>query len=172
MVYGRRYLSLGLTLWLLFVLVPLALAQGGNTVEVTLVDGQIQMENSLPAGPTTFNIVNNGTHEHSFEIEGGELEEELEPHLQPGESGTLTVDLPVGTYEVYCPVADHQAQGMTMQLTVTAATEPAQQPAQAQPPALPATGGVRLPWSGILLLGVGLLVLIGGLSLALTRRTR
>jgi hypothetical protein len=147
-------------------------AQGNNPVAVTLVDGQIQMANSIPAGSTTFNITNNGTTEHSFEIEGNGLEEELDPHLQPGQNGTLTVDLQPGTYEVYCPVGNHRAEGMTMQLTVTAATEPAQQPAQTQPPALPATGGIHLPWSGVLLVGVGLLALMGGLSLAVTRRTR
>jgi len=163
MVTVRRSLSLAVILLLLFALVPLALAQGDNPVEVTLVDGQIQMVNSLPAGSTTFMVTNNGTKEHSFEIEGNGIEEELDPHLQPGENGTLNVDLQPGTYEVYCPVGDHRAGGMTMQLTVTAAT---------QPPALPATGGVLSPGSGILLLGLGLLVLISGLGFALTHRTR
>ena len=158
MVTVRRSLSLAVILLLLFALVPLALAQGDNPVEVTLVDGQIQMVNSLPAGSTTFMVTNNGTKEHSFEIEGNGIEEELDPHLQPGENGTLNVDLQPGTYEVYCPVDDHRAQGMTMQLTVTAATQPA---------ALPATGGVLSPGSGILLLGLGLLVLIAGLNSAL-----
>lgn len=173
----RRFLSLAVILLLLFTLVPLALAQGGNPVEVSLIDGQIQMVNSLPAGSTTFMITNNGTKEHSFEVEGNGLEEELDPHLQPGENGTLTVDLQPGTYEVYCPVGNHRAEGMTMQLTVTAATEPAQQPAQTQQPAqqpgaLPATGGVLSPGSSLLLLGFGLLVLVSGLSMALTNRTR
>jgi hypothetical protein len=209
----RRLLSLAVVLLLLFVLVPLALAQEGNTVDVTLIDGQINMVDSLPTGPTTFNITNEGTKEHSFEIEGNGIEEALEPTLQPGESGTLEVDLQPGTYEVYCPVGDHREMGMTMQLTVTgegAGTTPGTEPqtvpeatseaaeaqavpeatpeaaqaeaqaapeatpeaAQEQPAALPATGGVLSPWSGILLLGLGLLVLIGGLSLALARRTR
>jgi hypothetical protein len=163
MVNVRISLSLVVILLLLFALVPLALAQGDNPVEVTLVDGQIQMVNSLPAGSTTFNVTNNGTNEHSFEVEGNGIEEALDPTLQPGENGTLQVDLQPGTYEVYCPVGNHRAEGMTMQLTVTAAT---------QPPALPATGGVLSPGSGMLLLGLGLLVLISGLGFALTHRTR
>lgn len=163
MVTVQRSLSLTVILLLLFALVPLALAQGNNPVEVTLIDGQIQMVNSLPAGSITFNVTNNGTKEHSFEIEGNGIEEALDPTLQPGQSGTLNVNLQPGTYEVYCPVGNHRAEGMTMQLTVTAAT---------QPPTLPTTGGVRSHGSGILLLGFGLLVLISGLGFALTHRTR
>jgi hypothetical protein len=159
-------------LLLLFALVPLAMAQGDNPVEVTLIDGQIQMVNSLPAGSMTFMVTNNGTKEHGFEVEGNGIEEELDPTLQPGENGTLQVDLQPGTYEVYCPVGNHRAEGMTMQLMVTAATEPAQQPEQTQPPALPATGGVLSSGSSILLIGFGLLVLISGLGFALTHRTR
>jgi hypothetical protein len=150
-------------LLLLFALVPLAMAQGGNPVEVTLIDGQIQMVNSLPAGSTTFMISNNGTNEHGFEVEGNGIEEELDPTLQPGENGTLQVDLQPGTYEVYCPVGNHRAEGMTMQLTVTAATEP---------PALPATGGALSTGSSSVLIGFGLLVLMSGLGFALTHRTR
>ncbi len=164
----RRCFTLTVISLLLLTLAPLALAQD-NTVDVTLVSFQIEMPASLPAGPTTFTITNNGTHEHSFEVAGNGIEEKLEANLQPGESGTLEVDLPPGTYEVYCPVADHKDQGMLVELTVTETT---QETAQTQPAALPATGGVLSPGSGILLLGLGLLVLIGGLSLALARRTR
>jgi len=167
MTYVHKVFGLGILLVIVFsvLMVPLALAQEGGTVEVTLEDGQINMVDSLPAGPTTFMITNNGTEEHSFEVEGNGIEEELDPHLQPGENGTLEVDLQPGTYEVYCPMADHRGQGMEIELTVTAATD-------TTPSALPATGGVLSPGSGILLLGLGVLVLIGGLSLAFARRTR
>jgi uncharacterized cupredoxin-like copper-binding protein len=30
----------------------------------------------------------------------------------------LTVDLTPGTYEVYCPIDDHRAQGMQVEVTV------------------------------------------------------
>jgi uncharacterized cupredoxin-like copper-binding protein len=90
-------------------------------VQVTLVDGEIQMEDTLPAGPTTFEVTNAGEMLHNFEIEGEGIEEELENDLTAGQSGTLSVDLQPGTYEVYCPVADHAEQGMRMTLTVTEA---------------------------------------------------
>jgi glucose/arabinose dehydrogenase/uncharacterized cupredoxin-like copper-binding protein len=90
----------------------------GNTVQVSLVDGVIEMPATLPAGLTTFEVTNNGMMEHNFEIEGGDIREELDENLQPGESNTLTVDLPAGEYEVYCPVGDHAAQGMQLTLIV------------------------------------------------------
>jgi uncharacterized cupredoxin-like copper-binding protein len=44
----------------------------------------------------------------------------LPENLAPGASGTLTVDLAAGTYEVYCPVGNHADEGMRVDLTVTA----------------------------------------------------
>jgi uncharacterized cupredoxin-like copper-binding protein len=89
-------------------------------VEVELVSYEIHMPQTLQAGTNTFHVVNHATdEEHSFEIEGNGIEEELESHLQPGEEGTLTVDLPAGTYTVYCPVEDHRtAHGMEIEVTV------------------------------------------------------
>lgn len=89
-----------------------------QTVDVDLIDGQINMPITLAPGLITFNVTNSGTMEHSFEIEGQGLEAELDPHLQPGESGQLQVELAAGTYTVYCPVADHADQGMRLELTV------------------------------------------------------
>jgi uncharacterized cupredoxin-like copper-binding protein len=97
---------------------PMAGAMG-ESVAVSLTEFAIDMPNELPAGPTTFEISNDGTVEHSFEIEGQGIEEELEPHLRPGASDTLTVDLAPGTYEVYCPVDEHADHGMRLELTVT-----------------------------------------------------
>jgi glucose/arabinose dehydrogenase/uncharacterized cupredoxin-like copper-binding protein len=95
-----------------------AVSAAGETVTVSLKEFTIAMPTELPAGPTTFEIANDGSVEHSFEIEGQGIEEELEPHLQPGASGTLTVDLKPGTYEVYCPVDEHADHGMRLDLTV------------------------------------------------------
>jgi uncharacterized cupredoxin-like copper-binding protein len=91
----------------------------GETVAVSLMEFAIDMPSELPAGPTTFEITNNGTIEHNFEVEGQGIEEELPENLAPGASGTLTVDLAPGSYEVYCPVGNHRNQGMLVELTVT-----------------------------------------------------
>ena len=36
----------------------------------------------------------------------------------PGEAGELTVHLEPGTYSIYCPVADHEDEGMRRWLKV------------------------------------------------------
>lgn len=90
-----------------------------NAVSVLLTEFTIDMPAEIPAGPTTFEISNAGTIEHSFEIEGQGIEEELEQNLQPGETQTLELDLAPGTYEIYCPVDEHADKGMEMELTVT-----------------------------------------------------
>lgn len=94
-------------------------AAEGNTVEVSLTNFEIGMPSELPAGPTTFQVTNNGDSVHNFEVEGQGIEAVLEQDLQPGESATLEVDLQAGTYEVYCPVGNHADRGMSLELTVT-----------------------------------------------------
>ncbi len=96
-------------------------ATGGeaNAVQVTLRDGEIVMDEELPAGPTMFEITNAGALVHNFRIDGQGITEELEEDLQPGETQTLEVDLLPGEYEVICPVNDHADQGMRLQLMVT-----------------------------------------------------
>jgi hypothetical protein len=90
-------------------------------VQVTLADGEIQMPQTLAAGRTTFRVRNAGTREHSLEIEGEGIEEELQPRLQPGQEGALVVDLTAGSYRFYCPVDDHAELGMELQVQVTGA---------------------------------------------------
>jgi uncharacterized cupredoxin-like copper-binding protein len=95
-----------------------AAAAGGEVVEVSLVDGAIEMPATLAAGPIRFEVTNNGTIEHNFEVEGGGIEEEFVENLAPGETQTMAVELSPGEYRFYCPVADHAQQGMELTLTV------------------------------------------------------
>ncbi|MFO8079177.1 MAG: cupredoxin domain-containing protein [Armatimonadota bacterium] len=90
-----------------------------ETVEITLVDGEIQMPDTLSAGMYMFDVTNEGDLVHNVEIEGQGIEAMLDEDLQPGESGTFSAELEPGEYEVYCPVGDHAEQGMQMTLTVT-----------------------------------------------------
>jgi uncharacterized cupredoxin-like copper-binding protein len=96
-----------------------ATAAAGAPVAVSLREFAIAMPDSLPAGPTTFQVTNNGTIEHSFEIEGQGIEQKLDHNLKPGETMTLQVDLKPGSYDAYCPVDGHRGQGMEVKLTVT-----------------------------------------------------
>lgn len=117
--------ALALALCLLGWGAPAALAhdpqQEGAVVQVSLVDGAIEMPNTLPAGLTTFEVTNNGTNEHNFEIDGQGLEEEFDHDLAPGESMSMQVELVEGEYDVYCPVGRHAEHGMRLTLAVTAA---------------------------------------------------
>lgn len=176
---------------LLAAVAPLALAQDANRVEVGLIEHEINMPDSIPAGPTVFEVTNNGSAPHNFEIEGQGIERVFEVNLQPGETQTMEVDLVPGSYTIYCPVGNHRQMGMELQLNMTEAdmaqatpemaetveTDPAAQatetPAAAEPapaaeatatPAvatLPQAGGTLTPWASILLLVAG-----GGLVLA------
>jgi plastocyanin len=62
-------------------------------------------------GTYTFEATNNGQTEHALEIEGSGVEEETET-LRPGEKGTITVELKMGEYEMYCPIDGHRDRGM------------------------------------------------------------
>lgn len=97
-------------------------ASDADTVEVGLRAFTIDMPSSLEPGPTVFRVTNAGEIAHNFEVEGQGIEEVFETNLQPGDTNTLRMDLEEGTYTVYCPVGDHQAEGMELELTVSGGT--------------------------------------------------
>ncbi|MCI0711292.1 MAG: PQQ-dependent sugar dehydrogenase [Chloroflexi bacterium] len=92
---------------------------GGAAIDVSLVEFSINMPTQIQSGSVTFNVTNNGTMEHNFKVEGNSIESVFDTNLQPAETRSMTIDLPPGTYEVYCPVEDHADQGMRLQLEVT-----------------------------------------------------
>ncbi len=94
-------------------------AAAGEVVAVELDEFEVRMPSELAAGPTTFRVTNVGGAEHNFEVEGQGIEEEFKENLRPGETKEMTLDLQPGTYEVYCPVGNHEDQGMLLELTVT-----------------------------------------------------
>jgi uncharacterized cupredoxin-like copper-binding protein len=72
-------------------------------------------------GTYAFKAENKGSTQHSLEIdgegvksEGGESgEAKLEPYLDAGQSGVLTLTFQKpGSYEMYCPVIGHRLAGM------------------------------------------------------------
>jgi plastocyanin len=77
---------------------------------------------TVPAGRVRFVIHNAADIVHGFEVEGQGMEEEIE-EIQPGATDSLTVTFAEpGTYEIYCPVDDHEQRGMVGSLEVEAAT--------------------------------------------------
>ncbi len=84
---------------------------------------------SVPAGPVTFTIKNAGTLPHNLGVvaadgaskAGGITGKTIKDseNIDGGKSGTLTVDLKPGTYQVVCTVPGHVQLGMIVMLTVT-----------------------------------------------------
>jgi uncharacterized cupredoxin-like copper-binding protein len=95
-----------------------ALAQEGQTVNVTMTEYQFDMLTTVKAGKTTFVIKNAGKRVHNFQIKGEEINEKLSVNPKPGQTQTLEVDLKPGTYAITCPVDFHTAKGMKTTLTV------------------------------------------------------
>jgi uncharacterized cupredoxin-like copper-binding protein len=94
--------------------------QDERPVEVRLTEYTVDMPHTLPSGPTTFLVRNEGKNTHSFRIEGPGIAEMLSAPVRPRKTASLQVTLQPGDYKVYCPVGSHESKGMTMTLTVAA----------------------------------------------------
>src|SRR6266850_3795877 len=121
------------------ILVPIALvlaACGGGGGSTTATSGAggtplktVQIsEKEFSLGPGTvslaktgtyeFKVTNNGTIPHALEVEGNGVEEKT-GNIAPGSSTMLRVSLSkTGSYDMYCPVDGHRAQGMKGSVTV------------------------------------------------------
>jgi uncharacterized cupredoxin-like copper-binding protein len=97
-----------------------AAAGGGQTVDMTAVNYKFDPSDpTVKSGNVTFDLKNDGQQTHSLEIEDvNGSDQELEGDVSPGQTGTLTVNLPPGKYEFYCPVANHKEMGMEGEITV------------------------------------------------------
>jgi iron uptake system component EfeO len=85
----------------------------GENVQVKLTDAGCDPAHlTLPAGPTTFEVTNDGADAVSeFEIlDGGRVLGEVE-NLTPGLSGTFSLTLKEGTFTTACPGGDSAAEG-------------------------------------------------------------
>ena len=93
---------------------------GGETVRVSETEYKLDPSDaSVKAGEVTFDVTNDGTTLHNLEVDGPG-EEAKTDDLQPGSSGTVTVDLSKpGTYEMYCTIDGHRDLGMEGKVTVT-----------------------------------------------------
>jgi uncharacterized cupredoxin-like copper-binding protein len=68
-------------------------------------------------GVYEFEAKNTGNTVHALELEGQGTEVETK-EIQPGKSATLKAELKGGEYKLYCPVGNHEQQGMTGTVTV------------------------------------------------------
>ena len=91
---------------------------GGDSLAVSETEFALDPQDATAAaGPVTIDVTNDGETVHNLEVEG-EGVEEITADLQPGDSDTLELDLEPGSYEWYCAIGDHAAQGMEGELTV------------------------------------------------------
>jgi plastocyanin len=97
------------------------------SLPVTLTEWKVELaRDTVPAGPITFRLSNKGTITHGFYVRG-EGTAKGAREIPAGESGSLTLTLKPGTYELYCPMSDnsHKAAGMVRKLVVTGSTSTA-----------------------------------------------
>ncbi len=92
-------------------------ANSADSVEISMVDLAFEPSDLTIAADTDATIVltNNGAAPHNFYFD------DLDIHsgtLSSGDTETLTVNLPAGTYTFYCNVPGHKQAGMVGTLTV------------------------------------------------------
>jgi uncharacterized cupredoxin-like copper-binding protein len=119
--HGRLSLLLVLLMTALFYSLMKPAISGERViavVEVKLTEFAIEMPRTAVPGEVTFSVTNAGTMEHNFEVEGEGIEKAFDTNLKPGETRNLQVNLPVGTYIVYCPVDDHKKRGMQLEIRI------------------------------------------------------
>ena len=88
------------------------------TIDIQLTEYEIRMPDSLAAGPQRFKIVNSGEQTHNFVIEGAGISQKLASDITRGDTAELIVNLPAGSYTVYCPVDGHRGKGMQRTIVV------------------------------------------------------
>jgi len=70
-------------------------------------------------GKYKFVVVDKGHLQHNLVINGpGVSQQQTAGLVSPGETESVTVTLSKGTYDVYCGVPGHKAQGMDVDITV------------------------------------------------------
>jgi plastocyanin len=72
---------------------------------------------ALAAGPIEFNVNNRGEDDHNLAVRGGG-KEYGKLDVAPGESSSITLDLWLGTYTLYCSLPDHEEAGMKVDISV------------------------------------------------------
>jgi plastocyanin len=93
---------------------------GGGTLAVKADPGGAlkftKTSYTAKAGKVTVDFDNPASIPHAVEIEGNGTE--VETDVVTSGKASVDADLKAGTYELYCPVGNHRAQGMEAELTV------------------------------------------------------
>jgi phosphohistidine phosphatase SixA/plastocyanin len=99
---------------------PSAKRATASPVAVRLSEWKLELSQlTVPTGEVEITVKNGGSMPHALEIEGQGFEKELEP-INAGATSKLRLNLPPGTYELYCPIGDgaHEKMGMIAHIEV------------------------------------------------------
>ena len=95
-------------------------AAAGTQVTASLTEFHIALsQQSFAPGTYTFVVSNDGRATHALDITGPGLSNADTSDLSPGQKTNLTVTLKAGSYDFFCPIANHKQLGMNMNVTVT-----------------------------------------------------
>lgn len=91
-------------------------------VTATMTDFKIELsETTFEPGVYMFAADQKGQSSHAITIAGPGVDNVSTPTVDPGgATHEVTVTLQPGIYEIWCPVGDHRARGMTTTITVAA----------------------------------------------------
>src|SRR2546421_9150466 len=101
-----------------------ASSAGGQTIQISEKEFSLTPSSVsvAKAGTYEFQVTNNGSIPHALEVEGNGVEEKTGT-IAPGSSMTLRVTLSkTGSYDMYCPIDGHRAQGMKGSVAVGGAS--------------------------------------------------
>ncbi len=98
-------------------------ASGGSGTKVTATETEFHIALSTTTfspGQYTFTAVDKGKLQHNLVIDGpGVSNKKTQGLLAPGQSASVTVTLKAGTYDIFCGVPGHKAQGMDVHIKVS-----------------------------------------------------
>lgn len=115
---------------MLAALATTASLAGAQSVTVTLSEWKIGLaRDTVPAGAVTFEVNNTGQMTHGFYVKGNGVDKGTR-EIPARQSGSLTLTLKPGTYELFCPMSEesHKQAGMSRKLVVTPTDKPAPAP--------------------------------------------
>ena len=102
-----------------------------SSVNVSLKEFTITTTPALsiqPGETVRFQVKNDGTFVHGLEVEGQDVEKEIEGNVPVGQTKELVVKFSkAGSYELYCPVDGHRGRGMTLKVQVSSGSSSSQQ---------------------------------------------
>jgi uncharacterized cupredoxin-like copper-binding protein len=95
----------------------------GGTTAVTATETEFHIAlsaKSFSPGTYKFTAVDKGHLQHNLVINGpGVSQVKTAGLLSPGQSASVTVTLRKGSYDIYCGVPGHKAEGMNVNITVS-----------------------------------------------------